>query len=228
MLRNRIQWLGALALATVLMLLTAESASAQLRERLRNRFGRTSEPVYYYDVAPMTTSSQVMPATTTQPAGDMPRYVRPYDSRSGYYFEERPTYSRPRLFGRFGRRYSEPVYSYGPSTFAPAAPSSTAAPESGRQSFYPPDSLTALIEVHVPAQAEILIDGQRTTSLGPTRQFVTPQLERGSRYKYEIQAKWMENGREVVKTQKVEFQAGDRKHVHFPPDPVPGGTPRTP
>jgi hypothetical protein len=44
-------------------------------------------------------------------------------------------------------------------------------------------------------------------------------------YYYDITAKWVQNGREVTQTQKVEFRAGRVLRVEFPIPPVMYGQP---
>ena len=61
----------------------------------------------------------------------------------------------------------------------------------------------------------MLIDGTRTTRQGAERQFVSPPLEPGKRYSYEIEARWTEDGKEVSQTRKVVVEAGRRIDVDF-------------
>jgi uncharacterized protein (TIGR03000 family) len=117
------------------------------------------------------------------------------------------------LVGGLGYYYPDyyyPDYSY-PSVPAPTV----------YQSFYtaPPavtvPTNTALIDVSVPADAAVWIDGNPTTQTGATRAYVTPALTPGQKYSYELKARWMENGQPVEKTQKVSFLAGNQVQVNF-------------
>ncbi len=256
MLRRHVYVIGVFACTALALLLTAEPASAQLRERLRARFGMADSP-RYYTTTPMTVTT--MPVTGTATTGPV------------YMVEESPTMFRPTR-GLFGRR-SEPMYfttrsvpmsstepviiqtgvtpvtSTGTTTtpvsgpvylmedttyrtrparrlfgrtsepvYFPVRPASSSGtdPAVTRTAFYPSEaSDTVLITVRVPANAEILIDGNKMTQQGTLRQFVSPTLERGSTYSYEVQAKWTENGQEVNRTQKVEFQPGQQRSVDF-------------
>jgi uncharacterized protein (TIGR03000 family) len=72
-----------------------------------------------------------------------------------------------------------------------------------------------LIDVRVPGNAQVWIDDQRTNQTGPMREFVTPALNPGQEYNYDIRARWMENGQEVVRDRKVTFHAGDRLAVNM-------------
>ena len=84
----------------------------------------------------------------------------------------------------------------------------------------------ALLDVEVPADAEIWLEGTKTKQIGPARKFVSPALTPGKDYEYEIHARWQENGRERAETQKVIIRAGARVRVQFPkasPAPEPEG-----
>ena len=77
-----------------------------------------------------------------------------------------------------------------------------------------PDN-AALIDVRVPGNAEVLIDGQKTNQAGTMREFVTPALDPGQEFSYDIRARWTENGQEVDRHRKVTFHAGDRLTVNL-------------
>jgi uncharacterized protein (TIGR03000 family) len=102
-------------------------------------------------------------------------------------------------------------------SYAPFTP-----PAGSSLSFYPPPAATqqpntdAHVSVDVPADAQVWFDGQPTRSTGPTRLFHSPPLTPGKNYRYEIRARWNENGREVTQTQQVEVTAGARVTVDFP------------
>jgi uncharacterized protein (TIGR03000 family) len=93
-------------------------------------------------------------------------------------------------------------------------------PESGYQSFYPSDlgnnqQNVARINVQVPANAEIFVDGVKTSQTGPFREFVSPALKPGSNYTYEIRAKWTQSGQTMDRTKTVPIHAGDVANVNF-------------
>jgi uncharacterized protein (TIGR03000 family) len=73
----------------------------------------------------------------------------------------------------------------------------------------------AYVTVVVPADAEVLFDGEATTLTGGTRTFISPPLEAGKKYRYEITAKWTANGEKVEQTRKVPVTAGARVRVDF-------------
>jgi uncharacterized protein (TIGR03000 family) len=78
-----------------------------------------------------------------------------------------------------------------------------------------PLQTTALINVGVPADAELRFDGVSTAERGPYRRFTTPTLIPGREYTYEITATWTENGRQVIKIRHLPIRAGDRLYVDF-------------
>src|SRR3954470_15496469 len=59
------------------------------------------------------------------------------------------------------------------------------------------DAGTASLRVRVPADAELLFEGVRTSPVGGVRDFVTPPLEVGRDYRYTVVARWLEGGREM-------------------------------
>jgi uncharacterized protein (TIGR03000 family) len=79
----------------------------------------------------------------------------------------------------------------------------------------PPRSEFADITVQVPPDAEVWIEGVRTKQMGPVRDFVSPPLDPGVNYDYEIRATWKNNGEVVSDTQHVNVRAGDRTKITF-------------
>src|SRR5262249_17537898 len=73
----------------------------------------------------------------------------------------------------------------------------------------------AVITIVVPRDAEIFFDGTPTTQRGSERRFVSPPLEVGRKYDYDIRARWTENGRTVQETRKVSVSGGDTVRVDF-------------
>lgn len=127
-----------------------------------------------------------------------PNYVTP----SAYY------YVAPRLSGRIEQYYT------------------TTAPDAGRggqaPGYGPPedDAVTlgegdVLFNVKVPPQAEVWINGDKTSRTGSQREFISNGLIPGRTYTYEIRARWTENGKEVERTRKIKVQGGERRTVDF-------------
>jgi uncharacterized protein (TIGR03000 family) len=117
-----------------------------------------------------------------------PRYVYtvPQESSSRYYYDNRSVPAQPR---------SEPV---------PPPPAGAVLGRSAR------------IEVRVPApDAEVVFDGQRTTSVGRTRVLETPELEPGQSYSARVAIRWNEDGRQRTDERNVDLTAGGSVLVDF-------------
>lgn len=78
----------------------------------------------------------------------------------------------------------------------------------------------ALLDVRVPADAEVWLEGAKTQQTGDSRQFVSPPLKPGQDYHYEIKARWKQDGRDVEQTREVNVRAGGRVNVAFPAVPA--------
>jgi len=132
----------------------------------------------------------------------LPRYnAYPYYG-SSYYYE--PTYS-----------YVQPTYSYAqptivaPETYAPLNLGSTVTPAE--------DVVTSVtVDVVVPAAAEVWFDGYKTNQTGSTREFVSPALEPGRTFTYDVRARWTDaTGRVVDETKQVPVKAGQQVTINF-------------
>ena len=74
---------------------------------------------------------------------------------------------------------------------------------------------TAQVEVHLPADAELWFEGQKTAQTGAVRTFRSPDLEPNQEYVYNARARWQADGKPVEETRKVTVHAGDRVVVSF-------------
>jgi uncharacterized protein (TIGR03000 family) len=87
------------------------------------------------------------------------------------------------------------------------------------QAFYagPQDPNAALVRVMVPTpDAQVWIDNQPTQPQGTQRLFISPPLDRGSSYSYQIKATWRDqNGREVTRERTVPIRAGLQAMANF-------------
>jgi uncharacterized protein (TIGR03000 family) len=90
-----------------------------------------------------------------------------------------------------------------------------------------PDT-SALVTVSAPADAEIWFNDTKTTSTGSVREYQSPPLTPGTRYTYELRARWSQNGHEVTQTQQVEVTAGTHVNVQFPERLQPTKAPTVP
>jgi uncharacterized protein (TIGR03000 family) len=115
-----------------------------------------------------------------------------------------------------------------PSDSGPAGPPQTppSAPTPGPGSDAPapmPSAMyrsmngaqTALLNVSVPAEAKIFVNGAATTSTGMQRQFVSRGLETGNRYEYEVRAEMVRDGNTVTETKKVALAPGQLANLAF-------------
>lgn len=119
-------------------------------------------------------------------------------------------YSDPYYYGSdYGSGYyNSSPYIYGGSYSPPAYESASAEPMG---------SLKA--EVHVPRpDAKVVFDGVVSRDTGETRYFETSYLQPGRTYNFNVEASWMEGGREVKQRRTVSGQAGQTVHVHFGKD----------
>lgn len=109
--------------------------------------------------------------------------------------------------------YSAPAY-YSPAVASPAESTYESGYYGTRPEFVVPAN-AALIEVAVPANAEIWFSGEKTKSTGDFRSFVTPTLEKDRNFAYEVRVRWMENGKVKEKVERLPVRPGDRLNLRF-------------
>jgi len=73
----------------------------------------------------------------------------------------------------------------------------------------------AVINVWLPANAEVSFEGQQTTQSGAFRQFISPPLVSGQEYSYKIDARWSEDGKVVRRSRRITVRAGDVVTISF-------------
>jgi uncharacterized protein (TIGR03000 family) len=73
----------------------------------------------------------------------------------------------------------------------------------------------AMINVNVPADAKVFVNGAATTSTGAQRQFVSRGLTSGNRYTYEVRAEMDRNGETVTETKSVTLAMGEQAQLAF-------------
>jgi uncharacterized protein (TIGR02246 family) len=73
----------------------------------------------------------------------------------------------------------------------------------------------AVITVAVPPDAQVFFDGAPTAQGGSERRFLSPLLDVGPKYNYDVRARWTQNGRTVQQTQKVSVTGGDTVRIDF-------------
>src|SRR5262249_61399111 len=110
---------------------------------------------------------------------------------------------QPYTYGYYNQPDYADYYTYNPT-------------DQGYTSFYSgpaEDQNAARISVVVPPNAQVFFDGEKTSQRGQFRRFVTPALEQGQNYTYEIRAVWDDNGNKVERTRKVQVRAGQQSSV---------------
>jgi len=143
---------------------------------------------------------------------------------NGLYYGSAPYYSNYSSYP-YGYGYENyPIQSYSNiQSYQVMPPYSNAL--GSNVSLYPPASGTligttddpnsAMIEVTVPANAELWFDGVKTSQTGSTRYFVTPPLTAGKTYTYEIRMSTPSRTDAAADTRQVQVQAGKRSTVNF-------------
>lgn len=82
-------------------------------------------------------------------------------------------------------------------------------------------NVPARIDVSLPRRAELWLNGTRSYEEGSLRQLVTPNLESGRIYNFDVIAAWEENGRRVMQRQRVMVRPGDHLTIAMTaPNPV--------
>ncbi len=119
-----------------------------------------------------------------------------------------------------------PSYDYGSDDYSPNViypqPYTTVAPSydtSVSQAAYAepaaPDN-RARVEVRVPdANAQVFFDGDQTRQTGMERDFVSPPLTPNKTYTYNVEVKWMENGKPMDQTRNVTVTPNQTATVDF-------------
>jgi uncharacterized protein (TIGR03000 family) len=77
----------------------------------------------------------------------------------------------------------------------------------------PPGGEKAHVNVMLPSEATLTIQGVRMSSTGSFREFVSPPLPFNQDFTYTISASWTFNGRDVTQERVVRVRAGERVDV---------------
>ncbi len=92
-----------------------------------------------------------------------------------------------------------------------------AAPDSAKRTTPSPSGRPAEIVLHVPLDAIIWVDGERTENRGAIRRFVTPPLASGRKYFYDVKVTWVQGSRAKETQRHLSFRAGDRVTLNLAP-----------
>jgi uncharacterized protein (TIGR03000 family) len=74
----------------------------------------------------------------------------------------------------------------------------------------------ACIVVHVPAGAQVWLEGKPTTQSGSTRTFVSPPLPPKQNFVYQVRVRWKGDAGVTEQSQNVVVQSGSEVQLHFP------------
>jgi uncharacterized protein (TIGR03000 family) len=142
-------------------------------------------------------------------------YIDPWTGRSG-----NGAFSGGVYFGN--RPGSGPSWSYSPTWTNPLSPPiyySHSRPFVASSTYSTPlkaEGSTASIQVRVPANAEIWFDNQKMSQTGSLRDFVSPPLETGKQFTYNLRVRWTDSSGKVIdQTKQVEVQAGQQSTADF-------------
>jgi uncharacterized protein (TIGR03000 family) len=124
----------------------------------------------------------------------------------GYYYDQGYyDYYQPQIYGYYPQYAGDYQSLYDP-------PASSEAAEFGS---WDRANERVMARVIVPAtDAQLWIEGEKTSSDGDMRTFVSPPLEAG-KYSYTFQARWSQDGKTTEQTRKVSVHPGDRITVDF-------------
>ncbi len=211
----RRRWL-LMFVAAVSVLVVPAPASAQVRII---SFGRP----YYYGGYPYTFGGYGYPSYYggMAPGG--------YGYGYGWYNQPALGYSIPAYSGLVSGPIYWPGWMAGSSdavprarpTLAPAVRVQAAEITPAGYSLGGPDT-TATLEVKVPTlDTEIWFQGVKMQQIGTTREFVSPGLEPGYNYSYDIRIRWQDRSGVHESSRTVRVQAGQRIRVDFTTLPPP-------
>jgi uncharacterized protein (TIGR03000 family) len=141
-------------------------------------------------------------------------------------------FSRPYYGGSYAMS-SPYYYSSGPSYFSSSSGLTSGGPgyvmgdtgtSGAYRTFYSGPGRTgteALVRVNVPnAEANVWFDDTQTQQKGANRLFISPPLETGKSYSYNIRASWMgPDGQEVTRERQVDVRPGQEATVTFTTQP---------
>jgi uncharacterized protein (TIGR03000 family) len=74
---------------------------------------------------------------------------------------------------------------------------------------------SAILNVNVPAEAKVYVNGYLTRSTGEARSYVARNLVAGQLYTYEVRAEMMRDGERVEETKVIDLSAGRSERLAF-------------
>jgi uncharacterized protein (TIGR03000 family) len=123
-----------------------------------------------------------------------------------------PYYSGGYYYGPVAS-YSTPADTYAQDPYA-TQPPPTDTQHVGSHEYENPN--VANVEIRVPENATVWIQGQKAEPTGAVRHFYSPPLEKGQTYTYEMHARWTDaNGNAVERRKQLDVKAGAWLGVDF-------------
>ncbi len=139
-------------------------------------------------------------------------YVQPYPVYTPYYAPAGPavSYSVTSPSGPpVSSLYDAPVYGHNDAPRQVLVPHPT-----GGVTVPPPDA--AVIRLYIPDRfGEVSFDGVKTSSIGTTRYYVTPDLEQQKALSYKVTARFARGGQTVTEERTVRVSPGKTAEVDF-------------
>lgn len=116
--------------------------------------------------------------------------------------------------------YSVPTYESAPIYSEPAVESSHGesimeAPVGDASYRQPQSSEEALLTIQVPADAEVFVNGSKTSSVGEQRQFVSRGLKPGYSYSYDVEIKHVVDGQLISESKVVRLRSGETRSLVY-------------
>jgi uncharacterized protein (TIGR03000 family) len=98
----------------------------------------------------------------------------------------------------------------------PAAPGSELPPPTEKKGKSGTQETRANVLVELPADARLFVDGQAMKSTSARRSFITPPLEQGQAYYYDLRAEAVRDGQTVRISRRVVVRPGQSVNLSFP------------
>ena len=109
-----------------------------------------------------------------------------------------------------------PAYPFGAYDSTYPLPSVATQPQVPPSADRPPPDDAAHLQLLVPENAQVLVDGAPTTQTGTAREFVSPPLGADTRYVYKVTVRYTNaQGKPVEDTRDIRFQANDWFRIDF-------------
>lgn len=161
-------------------------------------------PSYVYPLGPSTFRMRPTYLTSIN-------YPWQYGAYNTFLSGEAPTFGREEEYLRTVRSFES-----APNVSAPAPLGTAYLRAQGAR----PVGAVAWLDVRVPAEADLWVQGQRMTVTGAERRFTSPSLTPGRDYTYDVRATWSEEGRSVTQERRVTVRAGDRIGLDLRSTPI--------